>query len=50
VVPDFRWEDPDVIILGIDGRVIERFRIGAMEEYIGWLGGTVWVPEESSPH
>jgi hypothetical protein len=45
IVHDFRWEDPDVIILDSNGNEFRRVRIGATETYIGWLGGIVWVPE-----
>ena len=49
VVDDFRWEDPDVVILDAEGEEVNRIRIGVMEERWGWHGGTVWVPDEPSP-
>ncbi|MSV35848.1 MAG: hypothetical protein EXQ47_09655 [Bryobacterales bacterium] len=49
IVHDFRWEDPDIVILDAEGKEIERVRVGAGEEYQGWLGGTVWIPEDPSP-
>lgn len=45
VVENFRWEDPDVVILDPTGNELRRVRIGALETYIGWLGRIVWVAD-----
>ena len=44
-VPDFRWEDPDLVILDKDGKETMRYRISAKDDFIGWKGGSVWVEE-----
>jgi hypothetical protein len=45
VVDDFRWEDPDLVILNAKGEEIKRVRVSALDEHRGWLGGTVWIPD-----
>jgi hypothetical protein len=44
-VHDFRWDDPDILILDEDGKEVKKYRVGAAEEIVGWRGGTVWISE-----